>query len=740
MSDSQQTPTIEFGTEKKSSFCRPGDRVHDAIASLAGSFSTQGDNRFFHDCVKRLAKTYQCRYAFIGLFSDANKTEISTIATWSDTDWGDNFSYQLKETPCADVLEHEQVFASCGVAEAYPSCQFVKELALQSYFACGLVSESGEKLGLLVVADTKPMEKDSWLHPVLGLYADRIAGELVNEKAQRDLTLTASVFDGSVQAIMLTNIDNTIIKVNEAFAAVTGWQDDEIISEPLSLLDSGRHDEEFFSDIFNHLEMYGEWQGEIWSQRKGGEIFPEYRSIVAVRDDSDQLTHYVHMFTDISGEKFAAERIQRLAHYDPITDLPNRVLFQERLSMTLEQMHRTGKYMALLLLDLDGFKAVNDSYGHAAGDSLIRTIASRLSERLRKVDIVARIGGDEFAVVISCLDKVEDAQDLTKKLLDIVIEPCDINGNEHLVSASVGISVYPNDGEDVQTLMKCADVAMYRAKEQGNNSYAFFEVEMNQRIAQRLMLTGQLRHALTEDQFLLYYQPQYDVKTGLVTGVEALARWLTSEQGIVEPDRFIPVAEESGLIMPLGNWVIKEACKQAKNWQDRNIDFGVISVNISGHQFHDENLVSVVSEALTQSQLDAKYLALEVTESWVMAGQYQTLAQLEELRELGVKLIVDDFGIAHSSMSYLQRFPISCLKIDRSFINNIPSSSDDSAISAAIIAMGHSLGLSVIASGVETDEQLDFLKSTGCNHVQGFYFAEPMPAGQMVRHIALQET
>jgi diguanylate cyclase (GGDEF)-like protein len=404
---------------------------------------------------------------------------------------------------------------------------------------------------------------------------------------------------------------------------------------------------------------------------------------------------------------------------------------QDRLLHAINRVARTGNRLALLFLDLDGFKLINDTYGHSAGDEVLRLVGVRLTSRLRKADIVARIGGDEFAVVLGDVDQGNDVQTICDQLLQVITEPFELSGQASRVTTSIGIAMYPEDGSDVQTLLKHADAAMYRAKESGKNRYAFYEPEMNQRAEERLLLTRQMRRALDREEFGLCYQPQYDLASGRLVGVEALVRWRGEDGNLVPPSLFIPVAEDSGLIVPLGNWVLNEACRQAQQWRDQGLDFGRLSVNISGRQFSEEGLQGAVAAALESSGLPGDRLELEITESWVMEGPYRAEQQMRLLHEMGVSLVIDDFGVANSSMAYLKRFPVQKLKIERSFIRDIVSDSDDAAIVSAIIAMGHSLGLRVVAEGVETSEQSAFLRGTGCDEVQGYLFGRPVPYDEM---------
>ena len=551
------------------------------------------------------------------------------------------------------------------------------------------------------------------------------------QPAVRELLLAASVFQHSPQGIMITDAERRIRMVNPAFTRITGWREAEVMGRRDAMLSAGRDEPGLDEQILASLNADGIWVGELWSRRRDGEVYPENRTVVAVHDGTGRLQHYFSMFTDISAEKFAAERIHRLAHFDATTELPNRVLLQDRLLHAINRAARANGRLALLFLDLDGFKLINDTYGHSAGDEVLRLVGKRLLSRLRKADIVARIGGDEFAVVLSDIDQDSDVQITCDQLLQVINEPYQLGGNQSFVTTSVGIAMFPDDGRDVPTLLKQADAAMYQAKERGKNRYAFYEPEMNRRAEARLALSRKLRGALEKNQFSLCYQPQFDLSTGRLIGVEALLRWQDDDGEQVPPALFIPVAEECGLIMALGAWVLNEACHQAQQWCEQGLEFGRLSVNVSGRQFQDEGLADTVAAALAASGLPSQRLELEITESWVMEGPYRAETQMLRLNEMGVTLVIDDFGLANSSMAYLKRFPVQKLKIDNSFIRDIPTDTDDAAIVSAIIAMGHSLGLRVLAEGVETAEQSAFLRSTGCDEVQGYLFGRPVRHDEM---------
>jgi len=708
-----------------------GKRLLRAVQLLSEiSARHAGSEAFFEDCVAALNRIYATPIALIAVFSDSAQRSMRTLAVNRDGRKGDNFSYELAGSPCEQVLIHEQLFVPQGVVEVFPHKDLLRKLQVQSYFGSVLSDADGEAVGVLVVLDTKPMHEDPWLHPVLGLFADRVSYELERCKAERELKLAASVFERSHQGIMITDHDDRIIKVNNSFSRITGYSAEQAEGQPASLLASGRHEQGFFDEMHQDLENDGYWQGELWNRRQDGEVYPEQRVVSVLRDARGEIEHYVSIFSDISAQKYAAERIHRLAHYDVTTDLPNRLLFQDFLTQSLVLARRNHQRLAVLFVDLDGFKLVNDTLGHPAGDSLLRQIAERLSERLRESDMLARVGGDEFALALTEFRELGDVAHVARDILDLVAQPALLAGQEHAVTASIGIAIYPDDGKDVAGLMKAADAAMYQAKAQGKARYAFFESEMNRRAEEVLQMTAQLRRGIDEQQFQLHFQPQYDLGSGAVCGVEALLRWQHGDD-LVLPGRFIPVSEESGLILPLGRWVLNHACAQARLWLDAGVEFGRISVNVSGRQMRQGTILDEVKRALADNQLPPRYLELELTESWIMEEPEEAIRLMGLLRKLGVRLAIDDFGVAHSSMNYLKRFPVSRLKIDRSFIRDIPGDRNDAAIAEAMIAMGHSLQLCVVAEGVETPEQRRFLADAGCDIAQGFLYSEALPAEQL---------
>ncbi|UUY10577.1 EAL domain-containing protein [Pseudomonas sp. J452] len=553
-------------------------------------------------------------------------------------------------------------------------------------------------------------------------------------RAERDLRMAATVFEHSTAAIMVTDPAGYIVRTNETFQRISGFATAEVLDQLPSMLTADRQQAGQLTYILNQLNQHGSWEGELWLKRKSGEQYPAWVGITAVQDDEGDLVSYVCFFNDISERKASEQRIHRLAYYDALTLLPNRTLFQDRLHTALQHAERHEEWVVLMFLDLDRFKPINDSLGHAAGDRMLKDVAVRLAACVDEDDTVARMGGDEFTLLLQPRETREGALNraihVAEQILASLAQPFILQGREFFVTASIGIALAPQDGDELSQLMKNADTAMYHAKERGKNNFQFYQADMNATALQRLELESDLRHALEQDQFLLYYQPQFSGDGKRLTGVEALLRWQHPVRGLVAPGEFIPVLEELGLVVQVGDWVIEEACRQLKSWHASKVRVPKISVNLSARQFADGQLAMRISRMLDVSGVPSACLELELTESILMRDVDETLQILASLKKLGLCIAVDDFGTGYSSLNYLKQFPIDVLKIDRSFVDGLPEGEQDGQIARAIIAMAHSLGLAVIAEGVETQPQLDFLREHGCDEVQGYLLGKPMPAAQ----------
>ncbi|MHB1619641.1 MAG: EAL domain-containing protein [Sulfuricella sp.] len=560
------------------------------------------------------------------------------------------------------------------------------------------------------------------------LIADLNRGLAELEKSQEKVRKLAMVVEGTGDSVVITDHNGIIEYVNPAFTKVTGYFFVEAVGQKPSMIKSGLTSPEYYQRLWKTLLAGEEWRGELLNRKKNGELFWESEVITALKNEAGEITHFIAVKEDVTERKSYESQLEHQANYDTLTELPNRNLSRDRLGQALSYARRHGRDLALMFIDLDHFKNINDSLGHNIGDLLLKQVSARLAGCVREGDTVARQGGDEFVVILSDVAAEEDISVVTRKILTAMAEPFDIDGHELYVSCSIGIALYPRDGEDAETLLKNADAALYRAKDLGRNNAQFFTAEMNVKAMERLMLENGLRHALERNEFVVHYQPQVDLRSGEIIGMEALVRWQHPELGLVSPARFIPVAEESGLIVPLGEWVLRTACAQNKAWQRAGLKPISVAVNLSARQFRQPNLVEVVAGILRETELDPAHLELELTESLVMHNVEVTIATLGRLKAMGIKLSIDDFGTGYSSLSYLKRFPIDMLKIDQSFVRDITTDPSDAAIAKTIISMAHDLQLRVIAEGVETEEQKSFLQQRHCDEMQGYFFSKPVPA------------
>ena len=541
------------------------------------------------------------------------------------------------------------------------------------------------------------------------------------------------LFDNAIEGIFRTTGDGHYLDANPALAHIYGFESPAELMT--SLRDIGRQlyvDPTRREEFMHIMRARGSVSGfEAQVYRKNGDIIWISENARAVFEDNGRLMSYEGTVEDVTERKLYQARIEQQANYDTLTGLANRSLLQDRLEQALLQASTYNTRVAVAFVDLDRFKYINDSLGHHVGDELLRTMADRLESCVRDCDTVARLGGDEFVVLITGQTAPDLVRNIVERMLAVVTQPWITEHGEFNVSCSIGVALFPNDGADAQTLLKHADSAMYRAKESGRNNFQFFTRELNALMIERLAMESSLRRALERDQFMLHYQSRVDLHTGKIIGAEALIRWNLPEQGVVPPGKFIPLAEETGLIVPIGKWVLRAACAQNKAWQDAGLEPIVVSVNVSARQFRQDNLVRAVAEVLEETGLEPRYLELELTESMVMHDAAQLVAMLGELKRLGVQIAVDDFGTGYSSLSYLKRFPVDRLKVDRSFVEHLATDSDDATIVRAIITLGHNLGLKVVAEGVELQEQVDFLRLNLCDEAQGFLYCRPIPSDEL---------
>ncbi|MES2741777.1 MAG: EAL domain-containing protein [Pseudomonadota bacterium] len=547
---------------------------------------------------------------------------------------------------------------------------------------------------------------------------------------EQRLRLSAQIFDSTQESIMMTDADANIVAVNPAFEHITGYAEAEVLGHNPRLLRSGRHDAAFYQAIWDSLDGSGQWRGEIWNRRKNGHVYPERISINVVRDSANAISAYVSVSSDISALTAANDQLDFLSNHHPLTLLPNRAVLSDRLQLAIAAAQHGGHQVALLLFNIDRLQRINDSLGHDAGDRVLREMGRRVSRRLTPGDTLAHLGSDEFVLMLTQCQDLDDVIVAASELVDDVAQPMALDAEDIFVTASVGISIYPRDGVGVAALLTAADVALSTVKESGRNGFRFFTGEMNAHALRWMSLETHLRRALGRDELLLHYQPQVDLGNGRICGMEALLRWHSAELGPISPADFIPLAEDTGLILPIGAWVIHRACSQNKAWQDAGLAPLRVAVNVSARQFLAGTLPAVVRGALDASGLAPQFLEIELTESVMMHDSEATQAQLAELASMGVSISLDDFGTGYSSLGYLSRFTLDKLKIDQSFVRNITTEPRSAAIAQATIALAHGLNLTVVAEGVETEGQLHFLRGIGCDEIQGFLFSRPLPAAE----------
>lgn len=568
-----------------------------------------------------------------------------------------------------------------------------------------------------------------------GILTDVTEHQQMLERLRLDSAAIASTFE----SIMITDLDGNIVSVNPAFSGITGYQAAEVAGRNARLLSSGRQDVSFYRDMFHALREVGHWQGQIWNRRKSGELYPELLNISVVRDAAGQPTHYVGVATDISQIKRSEEQLVYLAHHDSLTGLPNRLLIGLRLEHALERARREHSEMAVLFLDLDRFKTVNDSLGHQVGDQLLIAVTRRLQSALRKEDTLGRLGGDEFLVLLEHIDSSMAVAKVAQALLAELAQSFRLDsGHELYIQASIGICLFPADGDSAETLIRNADTAMFRAKDQGRNNYQFYTESLTLAASARLEMETSMRRALRDGEFQVWYQPIHRFGDRRLIGAEALIRWRTADGALIPPDLFIPIAEDSGLILELGQQVFRTSCHDLRGWIDEGLELELLAVNLSAQQFRDPHFEQTVAREIAEAGVPARLLELEITERGLMDLGSETLRKLHALKELGVRLAIDDFGTGYSSLTYLKRMPVDKLKIDRSFVKDLPEESSDAAIVHTIVAIARTLNLRVLAEGVETPAQLEFLREAGCDECQGFLFGPAVPAAQFAEQLRQQ--
>ena len=574
-----------------------------------------------------------------------------------------------------------------------------------------------------VVAIARSRDQKGWARQVFSVMS-------INKQKTYELKLKmlSSALEHSNSMVMITDLQGDIEYANPEFCKITGYEAAEISKLNSRVLRADDADMQMISDMWAIISNGGDWHGELRNRKKSGEYYWSLISISPITDDYGRVSHYVSVSEDVTEQKETQMKMEQLAYVDSLTGLANRILLRDRLEQSLKAVQRNGSHMALLYIDLDQFKRINDSLGHDVGDALLMQVADRLRHCVRHQDTVARMGGDEFVILLADIDGMASASSVARKILDSMREPHKLLRHEIIITPSIGITIAPDDSLNADILLKNADLAMYRAKDQGRNNYQYFTEEMNERVLGQLLMEHELRKAISNNELQLVFQPQMELSSGKLVGVETLVRWQHPEKGLLSPDYFIPVAEETGLIVQLGEWVLINACRQWRSLQQAGKPPVKLAVNLSARQFRDPDLVDMIQRALTITNFQPINLELEVTETILMESLDHAVEVLKQIKALGIAIIIDDFGTGYSSLNYLKRMPLDMLKIDKSFISDIPNNQDDMEIAAAVIAMAHKLNLKVVAEGVETEAQWNFLKNNQCDIAQGYLMGRPMTA------------
>ncbi len=700
----------------------------EVLQQVGQVLSAATGETFFRDLVRNLAGTLQMDYAFVGEVDQKNKFLIHVRAICAHGRLIDNFDYDLRGTPCENVMGQRIRVYSDGVQQRFPQDKLLQEMGGKSYMGAPLFDSAGEPIGLIALLHSQPLSNFQRAESILTISAARAAAELERRQADAQMRQLSSAVEQTADAVVITDRHGVIQYVNPAYEQITGYPLKEVLGKNASVVKSGEHGKGFYEELWRTVVAGQVFRGVMVNRKKDGSLYYEEKTITPLKDAGGNIVRFVSTGKDITQRLQSEERLHHLAHHDPLTGLPNRLLLQDRLKQAMLEAGQNDRLVAVMFLDLDRFKTINDTLGHDIGDALLKTVAERLAICLRPGDTVSRLGGDEFTLILANVAHVDDVTRVAQKILDQFISPFRIGGRDLFVSPSIGITLYPLDEKLPENLLKDADVAMYRAKELGGNRLQFYTPELNLRAARRLELETGLRQALERQEFILHYQPLVDMRTGRIRGMEALLRWQHPEFGLIPPLDFIPLAEEIGLIIPIGEWVLKTACAQIQAWHKTGFPTLQVAVNLSSKQLRDKNLIAAVRQALAESGIEPRYLDLELTESVLMQDMEQATTILKELKAVGISFSLDDFGTGYSSLSYLKRFPIDYLKIDRSFVRDITTDPVGAGLVKAIIAMANVLRIKVIAEGVETYEQLDFLRSHGCDITQGYFCSKPLAA------------
>lgn len=702
--------------------------IDDNVRTIVRTLSETHGKDFFSTIVKSLAGAIEADFTFIAEL-DKDHTTASTNAVAADCNIIDNFSYALHGTPCANVANNNVCIHTSDIQALFPDDHLLVDMGIEAYVGTPLTDRDGNVIGILVSLYRKALASASSIESLFLLFAGLISGELEKRAQSQQLMLAQRALDTTVDTVIICNLDKEIIYTNSAMEEVTGYSSAEIIGNTPALFQSGRQDPEFYKKMWSSIEEHGTWSGEVWNRRKDGTDYLNWLTISSVLADSGEVSHYTGIAHDITVQKSSEEKIRFQATHDLLTNLPNRRLFNEHLIQSISLADRHHSRFAVMLIDLDLFKVINDTLGHHVGDELIRQVGTRLRQNVRHCDIVARLGGDEFVILFDDIQSVKEVTGLADKLLHQLREKLVIEGRPCEISASIGITLYPDDHGSPPELLAHADQAMYNSKQQGRDRFSFFNPEMQLQSETRLLIKEQLRLAINNHEFVMNYQPIIDFQSGRMVKCEALVRWQNGTGEWISPAHFIPIAEEFGYMLVIGEQILEMVCRDIKYIRSQGFDDITVAVNRSVQEFpRVESDSSDWLQVLKRYDIPFSSVVFEITESLLAPGNKIYISALEHLRNAGSNIAIDDFGTGYSSLSYLQHFPVDILKIDQSFVSRMSDAPKDNMLVATIIAMAKTLDMKVVAEGIETEQQYRLLSEMGCDFGQGFYMARPMSA------------
>ena len=730
--DNDNKPYRMVGIHADISERKRSEQVLRALAET-GSGKNEG---FFEQIIRELATSHNVKYAFIAYLNKNSTDTATTIVAWVNNKIIENFSYSLSDTPCQQIMLQGVCFYPDNVQQIFPKDKMLVDMGVVSYIGVPLRNSDRKIIGILNMLDDKPMTEDIHKVDLLGSLAARIAIELELRESDKQLNLSSQVFKAAHEAIVITDANSIIVDVNPMFSVISDYSCEEVIGQNLNILSSDKHSQSFFEEIWQKIAQHGFWQGELWNRKKNGALYAGLFTISSILDKQGKVLNYISLFSDITQSKEQQASLELMAHYDVLTGLPNRSLFTDRFKQAIAHSQRSKTLLAVCFLDLDEFKPINDNYGHRVGDLLLIKVAERIKAQLRAEDTVARMGGDEFALLLGDMNSIYECKQMLERLHISISQTYTIEGTKLLISASSGVTLYPNDDADLDTLLRHADQAMYHAKMDGRNQYQFFDSKKNQSRVDKKQRIKAIHKALLNSEMHLYYQPKVNMKTGKVFGVEALIRWIHPSKGIIPPLDFLPIIESTELEIILGEWVINEALKQISQWQLAGL-YLEVSVNISSYHLQSADFISKLRSTLANYvEIDSNYLQLEILESSAISDLSTISEIIRSCRNiLGLHIALDDFGTGYSSLTHLRNLSANTLKIDQSFVRGVLDNANDYAIIEGIIGLATTFNREMVAEGVETIEQGLMLLTMACEQIQGYIIAKPMPAANVIKWV-----